>query len=552
MRDWIVLTPLRFATLSLLAASSACSAPSGLTSFPVPTRTATGIRPGLQLAASTPVAVDPELAGFDGWPLVFVVVAAPAGTSCTIEVSRDGDAIASLPGTMGASACEATWTARAADGSRLPSGPVTATATLTNGGNVLTTSTADLALVRVGVTTIELGGAAGARQPLLYRATAGRRDGFFELRTTRAPFVMGPDSTEAGATALAHADGSPRAVPAIWEDLLSPPLDPGTSDGVNASFYSVPSAYVVGSELAVTAHTSTSDAIPDAIELRLVAPVDLAIEGDDVVHDGASITLSTLGSPIPAVDRYDLTWAFAFESRPAGGEWQPMPGTFPVHLRIYGLAGAPVFGYTTLPHRTWVDVIDRIAGWIHGAATTPNETAALLVQHVYEDTNLRYDTASGASFYTDYPGRGFESAIFYMQDFEERANGRIINCSDAASILSSYGSMAGVDLRYHILTNRISATAGFDLNFIRAIGMPAFDDTPFDSGRGGFRYHAIVGSPDDLSWDATLALDGDADPAASPFEMLLAQALDPDRYLRALSSEAANIRTDFDDKVRIQ
>jgi hypothetical protein len=133
-----------------------------------------------------------------------------------------------------------------------------------------------------------------------------------------------------------------------------------------------------------------------------------------------------------------------------------------------------------------------------------------------------------------------------------RENGRIINCSDAASILSSYGSMAGVDLRYHILTSRFGLSAGFDLNYIRAIGMPAFDDTPFDSGRGGFRYHAIVGSPDDRSWDATLALDGDTNPAASPFEMLLAQSLDPDRYLQALSSEPANIRTDLDDKVRIQ
>lgn len=547
MRDRIVLT-------SLLLALSACSSPApGIGSVWIPTPTATGIRPAIRLSPSTPVAVDPELSGFDGWPLVFVVVAAPAGTSCTIEVSRDGAALASLVGTVSASSCEATWTARAADGSRLPSGAVTATATLSGAGDEeLTRVSAELALVRIGVTAIDLGGSAGARQPLLYRATGGRRDGFFEVGTSRTPFAMGPDTTETGATPLAHADGSPRPVPAIWTDLLSPPLDPGRPDGVNASFHSLPTAFVVGSEIDVTAHVSTSDAIPDAVELRLVAPTDLQIDGDDAVHDGGTITLATLGSPVPAVDRYDLAWVFSFEARPAGGEWQPMPGTFSVPLRIYGLAGVPVFGYSTLPHRTWVDVIDRITGWIDGAASTPNETAALLVQHVYEDTDLRYDTASGASFYTEYPGRGFEEAIFYMQDFEARENGRIINCSDAASILSSYGSMAGVDLRYHILTSRFGLSAGFDLNYIRAIGMPAFDDTPFDSGRGGFRYHAIVGSPDDRSWDATLALDGDTNPAASPFEMLLAQSLDPDRYLQALSSEPANIRTDLDDKVRIQ
>ncbi len=549
MRDRIVLS----SVLLLLASGCSATPAAGVASVWIPVPTATGIRPGMHLSPSTPVAVDPELSGFDGWPLVFDVVAAPPGTPCTIELTRDGVSLATLRGTTSASSCEATWSARAADGSRLPSGPVTVTATLSGASNeTLTSASGELALVRVGVTTLELGGDAGARQPLLYRATAGQRDGFFEVGVAHPVFSMGPSSTESGGTALALADGSPRAVPAIWEDLLSPPLDPGTRDGVSASQYSLPAAYVAGSEPSLTTRTSTSDAMPAAIELRLVPPPDLAIEGDDAVRDGGMITLATLGSPVPAVDRYDVTWAFSFEARPVGGEWQPMPGTFPIGVRIYGLAGVPVFGYATLPHRTWVDVIDRITGWIDGTATTPSETAALLVQHIYEDTNLRYDTASGASFYTDYPGRGFESAVFSMQDYEERANGRIVNCSDAASILSSYGSMAGVDLRYHILTSRFGLSVGFDLNFIRAIGMPAFDDTPFDSGRGGFRYHAIVGTPDNRTWDATLALDGDANPAASPFEMLLAQSLAPDRYLGALSSEAANIRTDLDEKVRIQ
>lgn len=522
----------------------------GWASYVAPPGAARGVRPVVRLSPASPLAVDPELAGFDGWPIAFDVSGAPAGARCSIEVRQDGAIVPTPAAALEGTSCETSWDGRGPGGARLPSGPLAVTATVT-GGAIDASTTVTLALVRVGIVRIELAGAAGARQPLLYRRTGGVPDGFYEVDASTAPFAMGPGPREAGASALAHADGSPRAIPAVWTDLLSPPLDPLATDGVEHASYALPTAWVAGSEMDLRAHGAAMG-VPEGISLRVVPPTDTTIAGDDAFRDGALITLHTSGSVVPAVGRFEVPWAFSFEVRAPDGEWQPLPGTFTVTLRFYGLAGAPALGFTTLPHRPWIDVVDRIAGWIDGAASDPVAVGALLVQHVYYDTGLRYDTMSGASAYTDYPRAGFGGAVFYAQDYEDRGHGTTVNCSDAASILSTYGNMVGVDFGYHILTSRLGIDHGFDLDFIRAIGMPAFDDTPFDSGRGSFRYHAIVGGPDGRTFDATLALDGDANPAASPFELLLAQDLDASRYLNALSSEASNIRTDLDEKVRLR
>jgi hypothetical protein len=521
-----------------------------------PPHVATTIASSASLASGTPVAVDPELAGFDGWPIGFSLAGVPASASCAITLTRGSTTLATLAPTRSGSTCGATWTARGAGGERLPSGPLTATVTVTDGGAPVLTASVPLALVRVGVTQLDLGddpaGPAGARQPLLYRRTAGQEDGWFELATTDAPFVMGPASDEVGGTTLAHPNGAPREIPAPWTDLLSPPLDLRARDGVAHVNVSYPSAWIAGSEMSVSAWTTLEGELPTGAMVRLVPPHDLATTGGDVLEDGVPIALHTLGSPVPAVDRYDVSWAFSFEVRGARGEWEPMPGTITTTLRFYGLVAAPEFGFSTVPHRTWVDVIDRIAGWVGGAASDANGVGAQLVQHVYYDLGLHYDTASGASAYTDYPGAGFDGAVFYAQDFEERGHGHIINCSDAASILSTYGNMVGVDLRYHILTNRAGIDYGFGLNYLQAIGATSFAPSPFDSGRRAFRYHAIVGSMDGHTWDATLAVDGDGDPLHAPFSLLLVQGLDAGAYLRALSSEAMNVATTLNQKVRLR
>lgn len=513
------------------------------------------LRPSLRAAPDQLVAADPLLEGFDGWPLAFSASGAGAGARCAIELTRGASVVRRLETAVAARGCEASWDGRDETGALVAPGPLVARARLLDRAGVgRAEAESALEVVRLGIDGVQL---EGERVPLLYRATAGLRDGWYEVGIAMAPWQLAPDASDGeGAVALELADRTPRALPSPWDDLRSPPLDERADDGVEHDTFSLPTAWVAGAE--ITARVRLASAVaggepgaPRDVEVRLVAPEGLAIEGDDRFADGAEIFARTIGSPVPAVGRYDVAWRFRLEARRAGGEWQPIPGHVTPRLRLYGLVARPTFDLDRVPYRAWVDVVDRVAGWVGGASADERDVAAAIVEGVYTTMGLRYDTARGASFYTDY-ARGFEGAIFSMQRFEERASGTTVNCSDAASILSAYANMVGIDLRYRILTNVAGASVGFDLNFIRAIGVPVFDDTPFDSGRGGFRYHAIVGSRDGRTWDATLAVDGDGAPDAAPHLELLVKGLEPDVYLRALSSEATRIRTDYDDRVRIR
>lgn len=526
----------------------------------------TRIRPIVREAPDQLPAADPLLEGFDGWPLAFEVRHHDAARdACSVVIARAGATVRTLEGALSATGCEATWDGRDASGVVAPPGPLVATAVLTDAsGAERARGQSAIEVVRLGIDRVQLGGAPGARAALLYRRTAGVDGGWYEIGVTHVPWQMAPDASEGGAGApLELPDRTPRPRPAIAGDLLSPPLDPGSPDGVERDTFSLPTAWVAGSEIEARARLSSSIAAtprggePQAVEVRVVAPEGLAIEGEDRFTDGREIVLSTLGSPVPAVGRYDVEWRFGFEARRAAaagaepGEWQPIPGGATTSHRLYGLVAQPIFDSSAVPYRAWVDVVDAIAGWVGGETADPDEVGAALVAGIYETLGLRYDTARGASFYTEYTS-GFSGAVFYLQHFLERDWGSIVNCTDSASILSAYANMIGLDFRYHILTNRAGLSVGFDLNYIRAIGMPAFDDTPFDSGRGGFRYHAIVGSRDGRTWDATLAVDGDGAPASPPHTLLLVQSLEPMAYLEALSSQARDIRTDLDEKVRLR
>jgi hypothetical protein len=226
-----------------------------------------------------------------------------------------------------------------------------------------------------------------------------------------------------------------------------------------------------------------------------------------------------------------------------------MPGTFPTPLRLYGIVAQPVFDYTAVPHRAWIDVVDRVAQWVAGTESQTDPVANRIVEGIFNEMGLRYDNERGASHYTDYPGGSWSGASFELSRFAERADGSIINCSDAASILSSYANMVGIDLRYHILTH--VTDAGFALNWINGIGR-GFAASPFTSGRASFRYHAVTGPIDTRIFDATLALDGDGDPSSAPNTLLMVEGLSQMDYLNGLSPEADEIDVAIDEKVRIR
>ena len=86
-----------------------------------------------------------------------------------------------------------------------------------------------------------------------------------------------------------------------------------------------------------------------------------------------------------------------------------------------------------------------------------------------------------------------------LPTWRKRSRGKVVNCSDCASILSTYTNMIGAKLHYAIIG------WNFKLNPILGIGAMMFG-SPFDSGRLGFSYHAVT-TPDATMTidDATLA-----------------------------------------------
>jgi len=518
--------------------------------------------PVVQVTDATLPAADPKLVGFESWPIVFSVdPKAYTQLVCRVEIARGDTAIAAFDGTLADDLCTASWNGLDGSGGWVAPGQVTATAFLFEeggeGGDPLAQGEAVLEVVRLGIGAIQMSGSSSdARVALLWGETDGEAAGYYEVPVTDAPWRIGPDASEdAAAVDLDLADGTPRQLPTPWTDLKSPPLDASSADGVEHDTFNLPTAWVAGSAVQLSATMSASAAGveggggPVDVEIRVVPPAGTEAVGADAFSHGAVVNVQTLATPVPAVGLYDLELVWSFEVRRPEGAWMPIPGGVTTAHNLYGVVGQPTLGYTTMPYRAWVEVVDAVAGWVDGASADPIEVGSRITEGVFDTTGLAYDVNYGACTYTDYLWGSWTNGVFDIVGFQRRDKGDVVNCSDCAGILSTYANMVGVDLTYHILTN---GSSGFDLNYIMAIGYTVFDETPFADGGGGFNYHAVTGPSDGTIYDATLKLDGDGTPTAAPFTEIYAEAMAEADYLFDLSSDWNVVDVDYSEKVRFQ
>ncbi|MBI5489404.1 MAG: hypothetical protein HY905_18875 [Deltaproteobacteria bacterium] len=505
-------------------------------------------------------AADPKLPGFDGWPLAFDVdPAGRTGLRCRVVLARATGELGRVEADITSRRCAVAWSGRAPDGSWLSPGPLTATVQVlpAAGDEVFAEATADLEIVRLGIDRIDLAsGAIGKRIDLLWAEMDGVAEGYYLAERDQTPWSLERDAGEpAAAVDLELADGSPRESPAPWVDLKSPPLDDASTDGAEHDTYDLPTAWVAGSVIDVSARLSSDVAgapgggAPVESEVRVAAPPGTRLVGSGAFASGGTVVVRPEASPVPSVARYDWTLEWRFEARRGSGAWVPVPGSLVTVHRLYGVAGVPKFRSGAVPHRAWVEVLDLVTGWVDGAGTDGPTVAGRIVEGVYNELGLRYDDVFGGSAYTEYLD-GWNGGVFHIVAFQRRDDGSVVNCSDAAGIVSAYANMVGVDLSYHIIEH--PTAGGFDLNYIRPIGFTAFDETPFRSGGGSFSYHAVTGPADGTVYDATLALDGDGDPGAPPHTALLATGLPPDEYLFDLTSQWDEVIIHIDDTVTLQ
>lgn len=455
------------------------------------TDTSPPVIPALSFAG--PQAIDPLLA-----PTITLSVTEVAGealqldlldaSGATIRALTDGT---DLPSTV-------VFDGRDAAGAVLVPGAYTVHGTLLADGAEVASADWPVWVVRVGVTA---GTLSGERVPLCWHAAGGPGN-----------YYDGGADTPTFQLAAIDTDGVATPIPTPWADLSSPPQDPvGQNLPAAFPFDATPS-------LGFTVGGTTAG-----------APVTARMAGwtlvDGTATAGETLTFTEDGPLAASVGVVEPTLTL---------EWLTGDDVFAtqaVPLRIYALLDVPDFGQTGVPYEPWVAAIDPLLRDLATSkvAATPEAVAAGVVDFVYYQLGLRYDTRYGASAYVQYQGNGYDDANLDFTSFLARGRGSVVNCTDCAGLVETYGTMIGLDLSYAIILQN------YNLNQIRAIGSDTYSTCPFGAGGCGFSYHAVT-TPDNTSsiYDATLALDGDDDPGSAPSTELMVHGVPGDEYLYRL------------------
>jgi hypothetical protein len=218
---------------------------------------------------------------------------------------------------------------------------------------------------------------------------------------------------------------------------------------------------------------------------------------------------------------WDLEWRWEYRQAPHHS-WHHFATT---RHRIYVVLDLPTApwkqgpysaGNTQLP---WTDVLDYACRWADGA-TSKDMAAALVTQNVYAlgPSVVTYDCPGGGS--SHYSMGNFACTAFLDRLHGGTGNGVYVNCSDCATIVSTFANALGCDL----WQSRMGY--GFDLNDLLAIGSNVWQTA---CGWGSFSYHEVAWKAlctvNNDVYDACLRVDGDSNPLAPPHAPLLPQDL---------------------------
>lgn len=477
--------------------------------------------PEVQVAASLP-AFDPKL---DPTPVTFT-------TSGDCPVALTVQNAAGQVATLRPDAGTATWAGRDDAGVLFDPGRATAVAVTTCDDGGVGVATADVFVVRLALGTVDLddSGDGGHVEVAFHKLDV-------ETRAVTPVDAATPEYRGAPADAVADADeddGTPRASVDLWTNPDMPPWGDGAAVDVA---YDVPAAYVAGSTprfrvlpatTALSARTlGPVPALPyDAPPLRIVA------DGLTPVQDGAwtaDTAVELDGAPLdPTLGRADLDVTWRWEAWD-GDAWVAVPGSVTTTHRLYRLLGPPslrdgtALGFAApLP---WIGTLEDLEPAVEGLpADVPTVLSALRDWlHwndwlVYDPNDSAYSSYSGAYIYWDYTWSE-------LGDWLDRDDGLHLYCHSLSCLFSVLAGTEGVYAPQQVLG------VGFTTNLVRAAGTDEWL-------AWGFNSHSVV-SPDDGAtlWDASIDLDGDADPSTAPETVLEPKGLSFDAYTTALTAD---------------
>jgi hypothetical protein len=194
--------------------------------------------------------------------------------------------------------------------------------------------------------------------------------------------------------------------------------------------------------------------------------------------------------------------------------------------RIFTVLAQPTAPWTRQPFTPnnfqlpWIEVLEHACRWAD-RARTQEEAARQVTERVFRfgnDGTLRYDQYGGRANYS-FPE-------FLCTDLLEvlagrKGRGPNVNCSDTATIVSSFSNILGCELSQARMGGN-----NFDINLVRLIG---FNDFDRNFGNGGFNFHEVAWTGNcgvnDGVFDACLQVDNDPNPAAAPHDPLLPRNL---------------------------
>jgi hypothetical protein len=212
------------------------------------------------------------------------------------------------------------------------------------------------------------------------------------------------------------------------------------------------------------------------------------------------------------------TTSWRWQYKVGGGSWTDFATT---SHRIYVLLETPKEPWTQTPYSSantqlpWTDVLDRACSWAMQAKTRDGAAGAI-TREVYNLGNsvVTYDCPGGGS--TRYAHPNFDCTAFLERLDGGPGNGQYVNCTDCATIVSTFANAVGCDL----WQSRMGW--GFQLNPLLAIGSSTWQTA---CNWGGFSYHEVpwkgACTAAEPVFDACLQVDGDADPTTAPHTALL-------------------------------
>jgi len=278
----------------------------------------------------------------------------------------------------------------------------------------------------------------------------------------------------------------------------------------------------LGNAITVLASLSSTDPALAFAEIRVKERVKA--RPVNFINGKSGFVAFDLVDPPTAFGRvgvWDVAWHWQYRPGPRD-YWRAFDVT---RHRFYVVLGVPTSPWNQLPHAAantqlpWTDVLDYACRWAAGAQTR-DFAAALVTRAVYAlgPSLVTYDCPGGGS--SHYSWGHFDCTAFVERLRGGIGNGVYVNCSDCATIVSTFANALGCDL----WQSRMGW--GFALNELLAIGGHNWQTA---CGWSAFSYHEVAwenacASGDDV-FDACLRVDGDGDPTQPPHVALLPQDL---------------------------